>query len=305
MLSLAFKVAAAVRNADYGFIFQRFAIVAPIIATAWLSSRHITHAHFYAQSPTPLQFARSQGLTLKPETEAYLREFDNIRIIPAGSSLAERYCTFTDACNPAILTGENFANVPGNLITRLGGTRPMVFVKPYSEKFYEKFLYGSTGKLVDHSDERSQAAFKWVLLHEVGHIKTARLLGYDAYYALPEDVREAKADEEAQPHLEREVGASAAQFAVQFRGLTQFDTAHDVLPLLYGHNKDAIKTSFQTVVDECGIKGAFDHVNTAPAKIDQLYACLTSQPQATDDTAEIAFRKQKYVAAWNWFFKPQ
>ena len=286
-----------------GFIAKSFALCASGMTAIAMMAGHAANAYFYNKAPTPFQFATSQGLSFKPETIAYLKEFDDIRVLTADSPLREAFCSLPMMCDDTVKHGGDFALTPSGVMQRMVGTRPIVFLKTYHSKFNEQMVYFTTAKQAVHSEEKSEAAFKWTMLHELGHVKASRVKGAAVYNALPVDQKEADADQYAQPHLEREAGAKAGRYSVHFRGLTQFDQTHDVLPKIYGAQTGRTATSFQTVIDECGASGEFTF-KTAPKKLDQIYDCLKSAKTSPAEPPEMTLRKESYVAGWEFFFKP-
>lgn len=316
------------------FISARVAAGVGTLGVAVGLVSNIGNAIIRGIAPTPLEFATRNGVTYTPQTVNLLKEFNDIRVIPADSRVREMYCTVNhQLCEEMKKSGNDqiYALSP-KWWWQMLGVRPTVFLKPLDDGLNSYLVRFTTGKITPPDPQKSLYAFNIGLFHELGHINSFRRLGVEKYYSMTDQEKELDADRYALPTVRRENGKPGTDYLYHFRALTQLDSTHDVLlpllqPTLENYDdgtsapsqslyfastgtKDPSGTSysgFQRIFQDCAVPRPLED-NPLAKKLDDLYRCLqaagvTETPGTTGDRA-MEVRTSRYVAAYTYFFHP-
>lgn len=184
----------------------------------------------FAPLPTPLEYAEQNDLVYDDETRAFLSTFDNTKVVPLGTPVAERFFKLMP-----IKTFEQKEGL-GSLLARpnfglrlMGLVQNALLIEPNKPNQMKLALKNAGGYEICESPELDKIWYAHGFYHELGHHFIP--VGYDPMMS---DYAETIADKNAIRFIQKPFGEAGKEFALMLRSLMLPSIVHNTAALISG-----------------------------------------------------------------------
>jgi hypothetical protein len=298
---------------------KSFLGAAGLTATVFAAS-HAGNFLLEQSSPTPEEFAKSQGFSYTPETQKTLARYNNVRVLEKNSFSESLYKIINRPSGDA-RDGVAY-HVSPSFFARLLGSNPVIVMPNFKDGSFADQIQSEHNKPAARSADADRIHFTFVLFHEGGHDEIRQELG-DHARRLPQQLVEILCDRAAMKTLSREYGEAGKNHVLAFRGTNPFDDVHDTtLALLREEAKDAkteleilsaedeSRLPFLGVVRKCKERASSTPEKDGQDNLDRIYSCIKdrfsgSATAAPSANPNLRNRALTFMAGYEFLFRGQ
>lgn len=295
------------------------------VAGSAVIGNHAISEFLEQTAPTPEEFVRQQNISYHPEGQAFLKDFEDVRVIgqtgwqtrlfwisPLSSLMFEKEETFSSSARSLS---------PGPFL-RLLGFRPLIFIDPPATgSVNANIARPYFGKDIVRPQNLDRVDFDFSLFHELGHQLLAREIGVKIH-RVPKRLQELFSDRVALSLLEKEHGESGRKYVTALRAINVGDEEHDtLLSILRPEIRDGEK-ELAKIDDEGSSHLPFlaiglaciqqrENKNVRTERLDNrttyetLYVCLKESSFLRDGSpalSDLSKRARAYVTGYEYLF---